>query len=93
MSSEELDEHVMAVQCSIESIASSLADSSDESLGSALRTGLHRVASAITPPDSAAEDATGGACGSLTEAVMGMTAALVKIADAMESIAEAIKEK
>jgi hypothetical protein len=38
------------------------------------------------------EDATGGKVGSLTEAVMGVTAALVQIAEAIEGLANATLE-
>lgn len=51
---------------------------------------LYRVADAITPNAAAdGQDAMGGNVGSLTEAVMGMTGALLQIANAIESLAEA----
>lgn len=44
-----------------------------------------KIARAITPQDAiAGEDAAGGRVGSLTEAVMGVTAGLVRIANAIE---------
>jgi hypothetical protein len=52
------------------------------------------VARAITPTDSlAGEDATGGRVESLTEAVMGLTAGMVQIANAIESLACAVRER
>lgn len=51
------------------------------------------VANAITPRGLApGHDATGGTVASLTEAVMGMTAALVQVAEGLRDIAEAIRE-
>ena len=53
---------------------------------------LRSVASAITPVDApAGKDATGGSVGSLTEAVMGLTAGAMHIADAINNVAEAIQ--
>ena len=47
-----------------------------------------RVAQAITPQHSmAGQDASGGRVSSLTEAVMGMTAALMEIATAIGAVA------
>lgn len=52
------------------------------------------VANAITPRDAAyGHDETGGTVGSLTEAVMGLTAALVQIAHAIDRVADAIESK
>lgn len=49
---------------------------------------------AITPSDSSgAEDATGTHVCSLTESVMGVTAGLCKIATAIESLADAVRDK
>jgi len=48
---------------------------------------------AITPFLAApGRDATGGAVGSLTEALMGMTAGLCRIAEAIGDLAEAVRE-
>lgn len=62
---------------------------SDELIGN----GLRKIANAITP-DSAypATDAAGGYVGSLTEAVIGMTAGLVAIATAIHDLADAVRE-
>lgn len=52
------------------------------------------IANAITPIGvSAGKDAIGGHVGSLTEAVMGMTAAMVEIASALSLIASAIETR
>ena len=49
-----------------------------------------KIARAITPQDAiAGEDAAGGRVGSLTEAIMGVTAGLVRIADAIVYHADA----
>ena len=57
-------------------------------IASAMRESAAKLANAITPTAVDGTDATGGTVGSLTEAVMGMTAALVKIAEAVEYLAE-----
>lgn len=59
-----------------------------------INRGLRAVAGSITPLDAApGEDATmTGQVGSLTEAVMGMTAGLCRIAEALSDVAEAIRE-
>lgn len=55
--------------------------------------GLLKLADAITPlAFGAGTDATGGHVSSLTEAVMGMTAGLVQIAEAIDNLADAIRE-
>jgi hypothetical protein len=55
---------------------------------------LGRVAGAITPLGVApGHDALGGTVCSLTEAVMGMTAAMVQIASAIGDLAEAVRER
>lgn len=54
---------------------------------------MNRIANAITPVGAVpSHDATGGTISSLTEAIMGMTAGMVQIAEAIEILAEAIKE-
>ncbi len=54
---------------------------------------LRSVASAITPADAApGKDATGGSVGSLTEAVMGLTAGAANIAAAINNVADAIRD-
>jgi hypothetical protein len=59
-----------------------------ESLVSVVET----VAKSITDDCSGADDASGGHVRCLTESVMGMTAGLMKIADAIDNHAEAIRE-
>ncbi len=52
-----------------------------------------RIADAITPSDAApGHDETGGTISSLTEACMGMTAGLCRIADALNNIAQAMRD-
>ena len=54
---------------------------------------LRAIADAITPADTAGRlDATGGFVSSLTEAGMGIAAGLVRVANALESVADAIRE-
>lgn len=48
-----------------------------------------RIARAITSPASAGTDAAGGHVESLTEAVMGITAGLLQVAEAIRELAEA----
>lgn len=58
-----------------------------------LARNVKKIASAITPLDAAAgKDATGGTVASLTEAVMGVTGGLVQIANAIQSLAEAVNQ-
>jgi hypothetical protein len=52
---------------------------------------VRRVAEAITPTATAGKDAVGGTVISLTEAVMGITAALVQIAEATYDLADAVR--
>jgi hypothetical protein len=55
---------------------------------------INAIASAIIPHQSiGGNDATGGYVLSLAESIMGVTAALVKIADAIEHLAEATERK
>lgn len=52
------------------------------------------IANAITPRAAcASEDATGGVIESVTEALMGHTAGLVRIAEAIDNLAEAVREE
>ncbi len=51
-----------------------------------------KIALAITAGCSEGTDATGGKVLSLTEAVMGVTSGLCKIADAISDLAEAIRK-
>lgn len=48
------------------------------------------IASSITPSVLPGTDATGGTVASLTEAVMGITAGLVQVAEAIDRLAEAV---
>lgn len=49
-----------------------------------------QIAEAITPQAAPGHDAAGGTVASLTEAVMGVTGGLCRIAGAIESLAEAV---
>lgn len=60
---------------------------------SAVYDGLDKVARAITADASPGNDAAGGSISSLTEAVMGMTAGLYRIAEAIETLAEAVENR
>lgn len=52
---------------------------------------LNSIANAITPTDALpGSDAAGGHVASLTEAIMGVTSALVSIAGAIEELARAV---
>jgi hypothetical protein len=54
---------------------------------------LRKIADSITPVDAApGRDFVGGHVESLTEAVMGMTAAIVQVADALYDIATALRD-
>ena len=53
-----------------------------------------RVADAICPfPSLPGKDASGGYVASLTEAIMGMTGGLVRIAESIETLAEAVRDR
>jgi glycerate kinase len=53
---------------------------------------FNRVAEAITPNAAPGPGAAGGVVASLTEAVMDVAAALCKIADSVDNLAEAVRE-
>ncbi len=65
----------------------------DDDLGEAIVEGSRRIASAITANAVPGRDEAGGYVGSLTEAIMGVTAGLVAIAKAIEELAEAMRER
>ena len=55
---------------------------------------VERIAEAITPfVNEVGRDASGGYVASLTEAVMGMTAGLHKIADSISDLADAVRDE
>lgn len=56
-----------------------------------LEPALRRVAAAITPNICGGDDATGSHVESLTEAVMGVTGGLVRIAEAIDGLAAAVR--
>lgn len=56
-----------------------------------LASGSHRIASAITPKDAApGTDAARGSVSSLAEAVMGVTAGLFAVAEAIDRLSESV---
>jgi len=57
-----------------------------------IEVGLKSVAHAISANAAPGTDECGGVVASLTESVMGITAGLVRVAEALESIANAIRE-
>jgi len=55
---------------------------------------IRAIAAAVYPPGALpGHDATGGTIASLTEAVMGINAGLIQVANSLESIATAIRER
>jgi hypothetical protein len=58
-----------------------------------LARAVGRVAHAITAPAAGGPDQTGGHIESLTEAVMGVTAGLCRIADAIDGLAAAVANR
>lgn len=54
---------------------------------------VKRVAEAITPPAMPGKDACGGTVISLTESVMGITSGLVMVAEAIQELAESVRNK
>lgn len=59
-----------------------------ENIGRAIYDGLKRIADAVSADAAPGKDASGGHVNSLTEAVMGLTAGLFRIAEAIESALE-----
>jgi hypothetical protein len=54
---------------------------------------VRKLAVAVTADAAAGKDAFGGHVASLTEAVMGITTGLARIAGALESVAQAIADR
>lgn len=54
---------------------------------------ITKVAHAIAANAAPGHDATGGTVASLTEAVMGITAGLCRVAESIESLADAIRDR
>jgi hypothetical protein len=66
----------------------------ENALGTAVCDGFLALANAVTPSGAlAGTDAAGGRVESLTEAVMGVTSGLLEIADAINNLAEAVRER
>jgi hypothetical protein len=66
----------------------------ENEVANAVADGFNKLTRAITPLSAmAGRDAAGGRVESLTEAVMGLTAGLVLIADSISDLAEAVRER
>lgn len=66
-------------------------DEYDESIAIAIKTGLESIANAIRPIGALpGKDATGGYVSSLTEAIMGITAGLDRVANNIELLADMV---
>jgi len=66
----------------------------ESKVANAVAGGFSTLAQAIYPLSALpGQDATGGRIESLTEAVMGVTAGLVRIAEAIGDLAEAVRER
>lgn len=63
-----------------------------ENANNYLANGIYRLASAITPNVAGSKDATGVHVESLTEAGMGVTSGLMAIANAIQNLADAVRE-
>jgi hypothetical protein len=62
-------------------------------LSDAIHEGMRKIAHAIKPLDCVGnEDSAGMYVDSLTQAVMGMTSGLCRIADAINNLADAVKD-
>jgi hypothetical protein len=57
-----------------------------------LNQSLRAIAHAVTPPALPGRDAAEGVVTSLTEAAMGFTAGLFRIAQSLDNVADAIRE-
>lgn len=54
---------------------------------------LHDISDAVTPRGAwAAMDSSGGSVHSLTEAVMGMTSGLIRIAESISELSQAVRD-
>jgi len=60
--------------------------SEDENTTDQMADMIGLLANAITPTDASGQDASGGTVASLTEAVMGVSAGLARIANAIEGL-------
>lgn len=71
-----------------------MGDKDEKEVIQAIGDGLRALANAVTPLGAiGGNDATGGRVESLTEAVMGVASGLVRIADAIGDLAEAVRER
>jgi len=68
-------------------------DEYNNELNNAILNGFKYIARAITPLDALpGEDGTGITVSSLTESTMGITAGLVRIADSIYTLADAVRD-
>ena len=75
-----------------EVLEESLKTFKEEGIAEILNQQLNRIAKAITADAAPNQDAAGGTITSLTEAMMGVTAGLCRIADAIHYHAETLQE-
>ena len=64
----------------------------DKQINQELLESIKRLGEAITPNVVGSSDRSGGHVESLTEAVMGITAGLFRIAESIDGLSEAIQE-
>jgi hypothetical protein len=64
----------------------------DEDASEIIAFAAKHIGNAISADNSPGHDAAGGTVGCLTSGVMGVTAGLVRIAEAIDNLAEAIRE-
>lgn len=64
----------------------------DEDASETIAFMAKRIGNAISADNSPGHDAVGGTVGCLTSSVMGVTAGLVRIAEAIDNLAEAVRE-
>ena len=85
MISDAINELALAISCHTGTGDSNFVEAIDN-----LAQNVKRIATAITPAAAAGQDASGGHVESLTEAVMGINAGLVKVAEAISELADAV---
>lgn len=58
-----------------------------------LASAARRIANAITLPDIPGKDADDNGVGCLTEAIMGITSGLIRVAESISDLAESVKQR
>lgn len=94
MTTEDFEELSMAIRESFSSPNvkdSNLEDANIVDVLYLLSERTRQASEAITPNAGGSQDATGGYVSSLTEATMGVTAALVRIAESISELASAVR--